>query len=58
MVAFLLSEESGGYVCPITSEVNALGNRDKSPFSQENTSCQKAVLFQRQFFHYSHLGLL
>lgn len=57
MVASLLSEENSGCVCYITSEVNVFeNNRDDSPFSQENTSCQKAVLFQRQFFHDSHLG--
>lgn len=38
----------GGCVCHITSEVNVLENiRGDSPFSQGNTACQKAVLFQR-----------
>lgn len=60
MVSSLLSEKKGGSVCYyITSGVNVLKNiKDDSPFSQENTSCQKTVLFQKEFFHYFHLGFL
>lgn len=58
-MASLQNEEKGDCMHGITSEVIvSLNIRDDSPFSQENTLCQKRVFCQMQLFHYSYLGFL
>jgi len=58
-MASLMNEEKGDRMHGITSEINVLQNiKDDSPFSQENTSCQKRLFCQTELFHGSSWDFL